>query len=179
MTIRTFLNHQPNIDDSAYIDPLALVCGQVNIGADSSLWPMAVARGDVQQINIGKRCNIQDGCVLHVTHDGPYTPGGFPLTLEDDITVGHQATLHACTIQHHCLIGVASVVMDGAVVEPYSLIGAGSLVPPGKTLEGGYLWRGSPVRAIRALTSKEKQSLDYSAQHYVKLARQHKQSNDE
>ena len=175
MSIRPFLQHHPKIADSAYIAPEALVCGQVSIGEDSSLWPNVVARGDVQAIEIGARCNIQDACVLHVAHDGPYTKGGIPLILEDDITVGHQAVLHACTVQHHCLIGIGTIVMDGATIEPYSLIAAGSLVSPGKTLETGYLWRGRPARPVRPLTEEEKQQIDYSAAHYVKLAKQHAQ----
>jgi len=176
MSIRPFLESTPNIAASAYIDPQALVCGQVCVGAESSLWPNVVARGDVQKIEIGQRCNIQDACILHVAHDGPYSKGGIPLILKDDITVGHQAVLHACTIEHHCLIGIATIIMDGAIIEPYSLIAAGSLVSPGKTLESGYLWRGRPARPVRLLTEEEKAQIDYSAQHYVRLARQHSQT---
>ena len=174
MTIRSYLGQEPDIHKTAYIDRAALVIGKVRVGAESSLWPMVVARGDVNYIQIGARTNLQDGSVLHVTHDGPYSPGGLPLLIGDDVTVGHNVTLHACTVQSTCLIGMGSVVLDGSVIGSNTIIGAGSLVPPGKQLESGYLWLGSPVKRIRSLTATEKESIRYSAKHYVKLAGNHK-----
>lgn len=171
--IRTFESSRPQIADSAYVDDMAVVIGDVHIGEDSSVWPMCVIRGDIHHIRIGKRSNIQDGSVLHVTHDSEYKPGGSPLIIGDDVTVGHSVTLHACTIGGNSLIGMGSVVLDDAVIEDYALIGAGSLVNPGKHIEGGYLWYGRPVRRVRKLTEKEKAYLEYSAQHYVKLQRRH------
>ncbi len=173
MTIRNYAGHRPNIAYDAYIDPLALVAGQVTIEKEASIWPMSVLRGDVNHIEIGARTNVQDGSVLHVTHDSHHCPGGRPLILEHDITVGHNVNLHACVIQHHCLIGIGSIILDGAVIEPYTLLAAGSLVSPGKTLEGGYLWRGSPAQKARPLSPQEMDYFDYSALHYVKLAREH------
>jgi len=173
MTIRAYQGQQPTIDPSVYLDPQALVIGQVSIAAGASLWPNVVARGDVQRIEIGPRTNVQDNCVLHVSHDSAYCPGGRPLILGADITVGHQVTLHACTVADRCLIGIGSIVLDGAVLEADTLLGAGSLVPPGKVLEGGYLWHGSPVRQVRPLTPEELAFIRYSASHYVRLAQTH------
>jgi carbonic anhydrase/acetyltransferase-like protein (isoleucine patch superfamily) len=171
--IRDFEGHAPHIAPGAWVDETALVIGDVVIGADSSVWPMTVVRGDIQRIEIGARTNIQDGSVLHVTHDSRFMPGGLPLTVGDDVTVGHKVVLHACSIGERCLIGMGSVVMDGAVIEPDTLLGAGSLVTPNKRLEGGYLWQGSPARRVRELTDREREYLRYSAEHYVRLKNRH------
>ena len=173
MTIRKFENITPTIDSTAYIDETALVIGEVTIAADVSLWPKVVARGDVNTITIGARTNIQDGTILHVSHDSEFAPGGFPLVIGADITVGHQAILHGCSIEDRCLIGMAATVMDGAIVRSGAIVGAGSLVPPGKDLQGGYLWVGSPVRQARELRDEEKAFLEYSARHYVELKNRH------
>lgn len=169
MNIRPYLDKFPTLPESAYVDPAAVVIGDVVLGADSSLWPMVVARGDVNYIRIGSRTNIQDGAVLHVTHDHAEVPGGHPCVIGDDVTVGHKAMLHGCTIGDRCLVGMSAIVLDGAVLEPEVLLGAGSLVPPGKTLEGGYLWLGAPVKRIRPLTEAERAKFLYSAQHYIRL----------
>jgi carbonic anhydrase/acetyltransferase-like protein (isoleucine patch superfamily) len=171
--IRAFEGHLPDVDPLAWVDETALVLGDVSIGADSSIWPMTVVRGDIHRIEIGARSNIQDGAVLHVTHDSRFVPGGRPLVVGDGVTVGHKVVLHACTIGDGCLIGMGSVVMDGAVVEAGVLLGAGSLVTPGKHLEGGYLWQGSPARRVRELTDQEREYLAYSAEHYVRLKNRH------
>jgi carbonic anhydrase/acetyltransferase-like protein (isoleucine patch superfamily) len=167
--VRPFEEHSPEIGERVYIADQALVLGQVTIGDDTSIWPMTVVRGDVHSIQIGARSNIQDGSVLHVTHDSDYNPGGFPLTIGDDVTVGHSVILHGCTIGDRCLIGMGALVMDGAVIEDDVVLGAGSLVTQGKCLEGGYLWVGRPVRRLRKLSDKQKEGLVYSAQHYVRL----------
>jgi carbonic anhydrase/acetyltransferase-like protein (isoleucine patch superfamily) len=176
MTIRNYKDKSPNIHATAFIDETALVIGDVTIGEDSSIWPMAVARGDVQSIKIGKRTNIQDACVLHVTHDGEFSPGGFPLTVGDDVTVGHRVILHACTVGNSCLIGMSATIMDGAVLADKIIVGAGSLVPTGKQLESGYLYVGSPVKRVRELNEKELAFLEYSARHYSHLKDQHQHS---
>ena len=175
MTIRTFGNFTPEIAAGVYVDPTALVIGQVKIGADSSVWPMTVIRGDINTVTIGKRTNIQDGSILHVTHDGPYSPGGASLVIGNEVTIGHAATLHACTLEDNCLIGIGSIVLDGAVVRKHAMLGAGSLVPGGKELEGGYLWMGRPAKKVRELTEKEIEYLSYSAEHYVKVKQLHDQ----
>ena len=178
MNIRTFLGKAPRIGAGAFVDDTALVIGDVQIGADASLWPMCVARGDVNFIRIGARTNIQDSSVLHVTHPHEDEPDGHPLIVGDDVTVGHRVILHGCTVGNLCLIGMGSTVMDGAVLEDFVLLGAGSLVPPGKVLEGGYLWLGSPVRKVRKLSDGERQWIEYSSRHYVELQRQHRQERD-
>lgn len=167
--IRAFKNISPKIADSAYIDDAACVIGDVVIGEDTSVWPMVAVRGDVNSIYIGARTNVQDGCVLHVTHKGPLSPNGFALSIGDDVTLGHNAVLHACTVEDKCLIGMAAVVLDGAVIKSGAMVGAGAIVSPGKELEGGYLYLGAPARQIRELTEKEKDFLIYSAQHYIDL----------
>jgi len=174
--IETFNAIRPQIADSVYLHDSALICGDVHIGAESSVWPMSVIRADVNAIRIGARCNIQDGSILHVSHVGPYNPQGGALHLGDEVTVGHQVILHACDIGNTCLIGMGSIVMDNAILEPYTLLGAGSLVTEGQQLEGGYLWLGRPARRIRALDDQEKEKLRYSAQHYVRLKQQHQSS---
>lgn len=174
MTIRKFEYYSPEIADSAFIDEAAVVTGNVKIGSDSSIWPMCSVRGDIHSIRVGERTNIQDGCVLHVTHDSEFAPGGNKLDVGNDVTVGHNVVLHACTIEDACLIGMGAVVLDGAIVQSGAMVGAGSLVPPGKVLEGGYLWLGSPVKKARELSDKEKAFFKYSAQHYVELKERHK-----
>ena len=173
MLVCRFEDHQPDIHPTVYIDEQALVVGAVSIGADSSVWPMSVVHGDVNSIAIGERSNIQDGSVLHVTHDSEYAKGGMRLDIDSDVTVGHKVILHACQVDDGCLIGMGAIVLDGAVIRAGSMIGSGSLVPPGKVLEGGYLYLGSPVKQVRALTEKEKRFWEYSAAHYVWLKNRH------
>lgn len=175
MPIRPFEKISPKIAGTAYVDSLAVIIGDVTIGEYASVFPMVVARGDVQRITIGARTNIQDGSILHVSHDSHHCPGGRELWIGEDVTVGHQAVLHACTVAAHCLVGIQAVILDGARLEPYTLLAAGSLVSPKKVLEGGYLWRGNPAQKIRPLTEQEREFLEYSAQHYVTLAQRHKQ----
>jgi len=173
VTVRDFEGSKPQIAQSAYVDETALVIGDVTLEDDVSLWPGVVARGDVNSIVVGAGTNIQDGTILHVSHDSEFAPGGFALSIGSGITVGHQSILHGCTIGDRCLIGMAATVMDGAVIESGAIIGAGSLVPPGRTLEGGFLWVGSPARRARALRPEEEGFLDYSAAHYVELKNRH------
>ncbi len=167
--LRPYKNIMPTIGERSYIDAAACVIGDVVIGEDCSVWPMVAIRGDVNHIRIGDRTNIQDGSVLHVTHQGPLSPEGNALTIGSDVTVGHGAVIHACTIEDQCLIGMGSVLLDGAVVRKGAMVGAGSVVSPGKVLEGGYLYIGSPARQVRELNQKEKEFLLYSADHYVRL----------
>jgi len=169
MSVRRFLQATPQIGANTYVDDMAVVIGNVTIGDDSSVWPFASIRGDIHHITIGERTSIQDGCVLHVTHDSEYHPGGQPLIIGNDVTVGHKVTLHACTISSLCIIGMGSIVLDKAVIESEVILGAGSLVPPGKTLESRYLWVGAPAVKKRPLTEKELAFIRYSATSYVKL----------
>ena len=169
MTVEAFENIAPKRARGVYIDKDARVVGDVTIAEDSSVWPFTVARGDVNRIDIGARTNVQDNSVLHVTHDGPYSPGGFALTIGDEVTIGHRVILHACTVGNRCLIGMGAIVMDGAVIEDEVLLAAGSLVTPGKRLKRGCLYRGQPAVEVRPLSTKEREMLRYSAEHYVRL----------
>lgn len=173
MTLRNFESFTPTVAASAYVDSTALVIGQVRIGEDSSIWPLSVIRGDIHFIAIGERTNVQDGTVIHVTHDGPFNPGGFATTIGNDVTVGHKVMLHGCTIGDRVLIGMGSIIMDGVIVESDVVVGGGSLVPPGKRLESGFLYVGSPVKQIRKLKDTELQYFIYSAGKYVELKNRH------
>lgn len=177
MSIRDFENFSPNIAGSAFIDESAVVIGKVTIAKDVSVWPLTTIRGDINSITIGARTNIQDGSVLHVTHDSEFSPGGFALSIGESVTVGHKVILHACTIGDFCLVGMGSTVLDGAVLEDKVMLGANSLVSPGKRLQSGYLYLGSPAKQVRSLTDKEMQWLDYSATHYVELKNRYKKVN--
>ncbi|MCK4950217.1 MAG: gamma carbonic anhydrase family protein [Gammaproteobacteria bacterium] len=177
MNIRAFNKTTPNLAEGVYVDDTALVIGDVKIGPDSSVWPMTVIRGDVHYIRIGSGTNIQDHSVLHVSHDSEFEPGGHPLEIGNNVTIGHQTVLHGCTVGNNCMIGMGSMVMDGAVIQKEVILGAGSLVTPNKTLESGYLWMGRPAKKVRALTAQEKEQLEYSARHYMKLKNDYLESN--
>jgi len=172
--VRSFRGKHPQIAADAWIDTSAIVIGDVKVGPLSSIWPLCVIRGDIHRIEIGADTNVQDGTILHVSHDSRFLPGGAPVIIHDQVTVGHQAVLHGCEIEDHCLIGIGARVLDRAVLEPRTMVGAGSLVPPGKALEGGYLWVGTPVKRIRALKDPELEYLDYVAEHYTRLAEGHR-----
>lgn len=169
MSIEKFGGVSPQLAERVFVHQSAVVIGDVHIGKDSSVWPLAVIRGDIHQIRIGERTSIQDGSVVHVTHDGPFNPGGFACTIGNDVTVGHKVMLHGCTIQDRVLVGMGTIIMDGALVESDVIIGGGSLVPPGKVLHSGFLYVGSPVRQVRALNDQEKSFFLYTAGKYREL----------
>ncbi|HET7307584.1 MAG TPA: gamma carbonic anhydrase family protein [Gammaproteobacteria bacterium] len=169
MSVRAFEETTPELGTKVYVAATAEVIGAVQLGDDVSVWPQAVLRGDVNRIAVGARTNIQDGTIVHVSHDGPYSPGGFATVIGADVTIGHGCIVHACTIGDRCLIGMGAIVMDGAVVGDDVMLAAGSLVSPGKRLENGWLYRGQPARQARELTTQERQMLRYSAAHYVRL----------
>jgi carbonic anhydrase/acetyltransferase-like protein (isoleucine patch superfamily) len=177
MAIRKYLENSPSLAEGVFIDETALVIGRVTIGKDSSVWPTSVIRGDVQEITIGERTNIQDGSILHVTAPGSYPPDGFELKIGNDVTVGHRVVLHGCSIQGRALIGMGAIIMDGAIIEPDVIVGAGSVVSPGKTLESGGLYVGSPARRARDLKQGDLDFLLYSSAHYVKLKNLHQNTS--
>ncbi|MGJ0485600.1 MAG: gamma carbonic anhydrase family protein [Methylomicrobium sp.] len=179
MTVRSFKGKQPVVGERVYIDKNATVIGEVTLGDDVSIWPSVVIRGDVESIKIGEGSNVQDGSVLHVTHYGKFTNRGFPLTIGKGVTIGHRAVAHACTIGDYCLVGIGAIIMDDAVLEDYVMLGAGALVPPGKRLESGHLYVGSPAQKKRPLTDSEKEFLEYSAAHYIQLKNEHLQESSE
>ncbi len=167
--IRTFNGISPTLGKGVFVDPASVVIGDVELGDDCSVWPCAVIRGDMHRIRIGARVSVQDNSVLHITHASEFLPEGWPLTIGDDVTIGHCATLHGCTIGNRVLVGIGSTILDGAVVEDDVVIGAGTLVPPGKVLKSGYMYMGSPFKEIRPLKESEKSYFVYSAQNYVDL----------
>jgi carbonic anhydrase/acetyltransferase-like protein (isoleucine patch superfamily) len=169
MNIQKFNGILPRIGRSTYIADSAVVIGDVTIGDNVSIWPTTVVRGDVESITIGNDTNIQDGSVLHVTHYGKFTGRGYPLIIGKGVTVGHRAIAHACKIGDYCLIGMGAIIMDDAVLEDYVMLGAGSLVPSGKTLASGHLYVGSPAKLVRPLQDAERELLVYSSRHYMDL----------
>ncbi|MDQ3511128.1 MAG: gamma carbonic anhydrase family protein [Pseudomonadota bacterium] len=170
MNLRNYLQHFPVLGERAYVDPAAVVIGDVVLGDDVSIWPGCVVRGDVNFIRIGARTNVQDGSVIHVSHDGPHAKlGGFATVIGEDVTIGHKAIIHACRIGDAALIGMGAIVLDGAVVERCGFVGAGALIAPGKVVREGELWLGNPARMVRVLNDAEIEGLYYSAQHYVRL----------
>ena len=171
--IREFRGKRPRVGEGCYIDDSAVVIGDVEIGANCSVWPQVVIRGDINVIRIGDDSNIQDGSVLHVTHRGPYGDGA-GLFIGNRVTVGHMAMLHGCTIGDECLVGMGAIVTDDVVVERQVIIGSGSMVPPGKRLESGHLYFGNPVQKRRPLSGREIEYLGYVAEHYVLLQRDYR-----
>ncbi|BEU05180.1 gamma carbonic anhydrase family protein [Agarivorans sp. OAG1] len=169
MSVKSFSGFSPILGKEVWVDPSAVLYGEIKLGDDVSIWPMVAARGDVNHIQIGARSNVQDGSVLHVTRKTENPPYGYPLIIGEDVTVGHKAMLHGCTIGNRVLVGMGAIVLDGVVVEDDVMIGAGSLVPPHKRLESGYLYMGSPAKQARPLNEKEKAFLSESADNYVRL----------
>lgn len=169
MTTRLYKGIAPQTGKRVYIDDSAVVIGDVVIGDDSSVWPMAVLRGDVNRIRVGKCSNVQDGTVVHVTAAYSENDNGHDVIIGDDVTIGHNVTVHGCRIHDRCLIGIGSTILDGAVIHPNVFLGAGSLVTEGKELESGYLYLGAPVKKIRALTEAELKWFEHSADHYRRL----------
>ena len=177
--IKSFRGLSPKIHESAFIADGAVIIGDVEIGPESSVWYGCVIRGDVNRIRIGARTNIQDGTVIHCNTDrsgGDYreTGGGMPTIIGDDITIGHMALLHACTLESGCFIGMRSVVMDEAVVETGAMVAAGAVVTPRKRVESGQLWTGSPAKYARDVKPGEADFFPVSVGGYVDLGQLHK-----
>ena len=168
--IRPYLDQLPQLGQRVYIDEAARVIGDVVLGDDVSVWPFTVIRGDVNYVRIGDRTNVQDGTVIHVSHDGPHAKlGGFATVIGADCTIGHKAIVHACRIEDACLVGMGSTVLDGAVIQKHGFLGANALLPPGKVMGEGEMWLGAPAKFARKLSDAEIEALFYSAGHYVKL----------
>ncbi len=168
-TLSTYKGISPTLGNKVYIADSCRLVGDIRIGADSSIWHMVAARGDVNHIVIGERTNVQDGTVLHVTRKSASNPEGFPLLIGDDVTIGHMCMLHGCQLGNRILVGMGAIIMDGAVVQDDVFIGAGTLVPPNKTLESGYLFVGNPMVQKRPLSDGERAFLKQSAINYVEL----------
>jgi len=169
VALRTYHSIYPQLGAGCYVDESSVIVGDVILEDDASIWPLVAARGDVNKIRIGQRSNVQDGSVLHVTRKSPQNPDGFPLIIGDDVTVGHKCMLHGCTLGNRILVGMGAIIMDGVVVEDDVFIGAGTLVPPNKRLESGYLYVGNPMQKKRPLKASERAFLKQSAVNYVNL----------
>ncbi|MFN9709144.1 MAG: gamma carbonic anhydrase family protein [Burkholderiales bacterium] len=169
MTLSPYRDFSPQIDTGAWVHPSAQVIGDVTLGAHSSIWCHAVLRGDVNAIRVGEGSNIQDLSICHVSHKTASKPLGSPLSIGNFVTVGHGVILHGCDIGDECLIGMGSLVMDDVVIEDHVMLGAGSLVSPGKRLSRGMLYMGRPAIPVRPLTEAEMAYFKYSAEHYIRI----------
>lgn len=165
MHILSYRGISPKISATALISPGATIIGDVEIGPGASIWPGCVLRGDMHAIRIGARTNIQDGAVIHVTAGGQGTHIG------DDVTVGHMALLHDCTIQSRAFVGMRATVMDKGLVESEGALAAGALLTPGKIVPSGQLWAGSPAKLMRHLTDDDRTEFLGRAHEYVDLAK--------
>lgn len=169
LALRPWKGIEPQLGRGVYVDPAAMVLGDVVLGDDCSVWPMAVIRGDMHRIRIGARSSVQDGSVLHITHASDFNPEGFALIIGEEVTIGHRAVLHGATLGNRILVGMGAIVMDGAVVEDEVIIAAGAVVTPGKRLESGHVYAGNPAKALRPLKEAERAFFPYTAGNYVKL----------
>ena len=173
VNIRPFQGIWPTLEQGAYVDPAAVVIGDVVLGRDVSIWPLVVIRGDVNKVRIGDRSNIQDGSVIHQSRPRPTNPEGYPVIIGEDVTVGHKVMLHGCKIGNRVLVGMGAIVLDGVVIEDDVIVGAGALVTPGKTLKSGFLYTGSPARQARPIKAGEIEHFTQTAQNYVVLKNQY------
>lgn len=169
--ILPYRDRTPRIAPNAFIAPTATVIGDVEIGAESSLWFGVIVRGDVNQIRIGARTNVQDATMIHCTGMG----GDFATLIGDDVIIGHMCVIHGCTLEDKCMIGIKAVVLDGAVVESGAMVAAGGLVTPGKRVKSGELWGGSPARKLRDLTPEDRALIDRLPGRYAALGAEYKQ----
>jgi len=167
--IYEFLKKSPQFDDTVFVAPSADIIGDVKIGSDSSIWFNTTIRGDVNYIRIGDRTNVQDNASIHVMNQTG------PTVIGNDVTIGHNAMVHGCTIHDRVLIGIHATILDEAIIPSDVIVAAGTLVPPGKELESGYLYMGSPAKKARKLTDEEMKSIHQSAQNYVKYQRTYRQ----
>lgn len=162
--VYSFEGHVPRIAVDAFIAPSAAVIGNVEIGSRSSVWFHCVLRGDTNLIRIGARCNVQDGTIIHVDHDE------FATIIGDDVTIGHAAIVHACTLKNRAFVAMGATIMDGAVIEEGGMLGAGALLSPGKVIGPNELWLGSPARLKRVMTAEERAGWDTTSVHYADLS---------
>lgn len=169
MTCRIFEAKQPYIAMGAFIDQSSLLIGDVEVGEESSIWPLAILRGDVQAVRVGMKTNIQDGCILNVVSPSERVPNGYPLVIGDFVSIGHQSALNGCTIGHNVLIGAGTIILEGAVIPSNTIIAAGSVVSSDIKLEAGYSWAGSPLQQSRKLTKEDVLNIKAIAEEHVLL----------
>jgi carbonic anhydrase/acetyltransferase-like protein (isoleucine patch superfamily) len=169
MAILAYRSIHPTLKQGAWVDPTAVVIGDVVLGEHASVWPFVLIRGDVNHIRIGARSNVQDASIVHVSRPYPGNDAGWPTILGDDVVIGHKVSLHGCTIGDRVLVGIGAIVLDGVQIASDVMIGAGSIVTPGKKLESGFLYVGSPARRSRELTAAEIARIPKMARDYVML----------
>ena len=163
----------PQIDPSAFVAEGARLIGDIEIGADASIWYNCVIRADVNRIRIGARTNIQDGSVVHCDSPKPGNPEGFPTLIGEDVLIGHLAMVHGCTLHDRAFVGLGSIVMDGCVIESDAMLAAGAMLTPGKRIPSGQLWAGRPAKYVRDLSPEEQAGMRAGVEHYVENAKAH------
>jgi len=161
MAIHSYRGHLPRLGERVFLAPGAQLSGDIEVGDDCSFWFHTAARGDVNRIRIGERSNVQDGTILHVTHET------HPLVIGSEVVIGHSCMIHGCTLEDGCLIGIGARVLDGAVVESGAMVGAGALVPPDMRVPAGMLVLGLPAKVVRPLSEGERSSIAEIARRYV------------
>jgi len=174
VTLISFNGATPHADPSAFVAPGAVLIGDVEIGAEASIWYNCVLRGDVNRIRIGARTNIQDGSVVHVDSPHPGAEAGHPTIIGEEVLIGHLAMVHGCILHDRAFVGLGSIVMDGCEIESFGMLAAGAMLTPGKRIPAGQLWAGRPARYLRDLSEAERQANLAGVFHYVELARAHR-----
>lgn len=172
-SILAYGDTRPVIDPTAFVAAGARLIGDIEIGANSSIWYNCVLRGDVNRIRIGARTNVQDGTVIHVDSPKPGNPAGLPTIIGDDVLIGHMVMLHGSVLHDRAFVGLGSIVMDGCTIESDGMLAAGALLSPGKTVGAGELWIGRPAKKLRDLTPEEIAANRMGAAHYAELAKRH------
>ena len=173
-TLIPFDGARPNIDPEAFVAPGAVLIGDVEIGAQASVWYNCVLRGDVNRIRIGARTNIQDGTVLHVDSPHPGAEAGHPTLIGEEVLIGHLAMVHGCILHDRSFVGLGAIVMDGCEIESFGMLAAGALLTPGKRIPAGQLWAGRPAKYVRDLSDAEREANLAGVFHYVELAKAHR-----
>ena len=163
----------PRVHPTAFVAPTASVIGDVEIGEGSGIWYGCVLRGDTNVIRVGARTNLQDGTIVHVNRKT------FAALIGDDVSVGHAAIIHACTLENRAFVGMGATVLDGCVIEEGGMLGAGGLLPPGKRIGRNELWIGSPAHLVRVMSAEERAAWDETAIHYAELAGEHRRNLEE
>lgn len=173
MTLLTFAGKTPRVDPAAFVAPGARLIGDIEIGAEASIWYNCVLRGDVNRIRIGARTNVQDGTVIHVDSPEPGHDEGFPTIIGDDVLIGHLAMVHGCTLEDRAFVGLGAIVMDGCAIEGDAMLAAGAMLTPGKRIPAGQLWAGRPAKYVRDLGEAEIAGMRAGVAHYVEMAKRH------
>jgi carbonic anhydrase/acetyltransferase-like protein (isoleucine patch superfamily) len=175
-TLIAFEGRTPVVDPSVFVAPGARLIGDIEIGAQSSIWYNCVLRGDVGRIRIGQRTNIQDGTVIHVDSPRPGNLDGLPTIIGDDVLIGHMVMLHGSILHDRAFVGLGSIVMDGCTIESDGMLAAGAMLTPGKVIGAGELWMGRPAKKLRDMSADEIASNRLGAAHYVEMARRHRET---